>query len=164
MGRVKLLLDTHVFVWAATGDRRLPPDAATLIVDPTNTRTLSAASVWEMSIKAASGRWAEVAPMLGDLDEVGGVRAVVTADDEQQVHWVAQHLEERVLPLLGGAADGVEYLEGRIVTITLDDGGLDPALDLLGLALEHGRLVGDADFSQMDVGVEAGFVGAFETF
>ena len=66
---MKLLLDTHIFVWAATGDRRLPPDAATLIVDPTNTRTLSAASVWEMSIKAASGRWAEVAPMLDDLDD-----------------------------------------------------------------------------------------------
>jgi PIN domain nuclease of toxin-antitoxin system len=66
---VKLLLDTHIFVWAATGDRRLPSDAAALIVDPANTRTLSAASVWEMSIKAASGRWAEVAPMLDDLDE-----------------------------------------------------------------------------------------------
>ena len=66
---MKLLLDTHIFVWAATGDRRLPPDAATLIVDPANTRTLSAASVWEMSIKAASGQWAEVTPMLDDLDE-----------------------------------------------------------------------------------------------
>jgi len=66
---VKLLLDTHIFVWAATGDQRLPADAATLIVDPANTRTLSAASVWEMSIKAASGRWAEVELMLHDLDE-----------------------------------------------------------------------------------------------
>ncbi|HUV17014.1 MAG TPA: type II toxin-antitoxin system VapC family toxin [Ilumatobacteraceae bacterium] len=66
---MKLLLDTHIFVWAATGDQRLPADAATLIVDPANTRTLSAASVWEMSIKAASGRRAEVALMLHDLDE-----------------------------------------------------------------------------------------------
>jgi PIN domain nuclease of toxin-antitoxin system len=69
---VKLLLDTHIFVWAVTGDRRLPPDAAALIVDPANTRTLSAASVWEMSIKAASGKWTEVAPMLDDLDEALG--------------------------------------------------------------------------------------------
>lgn len=66
---MKLLLDTHIFVWAATGDRRLPPTVASLIVDPANTRTLSAASVWEMSIKAASGRWEQVAPMLDDLDE-----------------------------------------------------------------------------------------------
>ena len=66
---MKLLLDTHIFVWAVTGDGRLPPDATALIVDPANTRTLSAASVWEMSIKAASGRWAQAVPMLDDLDE-----------------------------------------------------------------------------------------------
>jgi PIN domain nuclease of toxin-antitoxin system len=67
---VKLLLDTHIFVWAATGDRRLPEAAVAMIVDPANTRTLSAASVWEMSIKAASGRWGDADAMLDDLDEV----------------------------------------------------------------------------------------------
>lgn len=66
---MRLLLDTHIFVWAATGDRRLPAVAERLIVDPSNSRALSAASVWEMSIKAASGRWAQVAPMLDDLGE-----------------------------------------------------------------------------------------------
>lgn len=66
---MKLLLDTHIFVWAATGDRRLPAAAEELMVDPSNTRTLSAASAWEMSIKAGSGRWAHVVPMLDDLDE-----------------------------------------------------------------------------------------------
>jgi PIN domain nuclease of toxin-antitoxin system len=65
---VKLLLDTHIFVWAATGDRRLPSDAAAMILDTSNTRTLSAASAWEMSIKAASGRWDGAAAMLDDLD------------------------------------------------------------------------------------------------
>ena len=49
----------------------------------------------------------------GDLDEVGGVRAVIAADDEQQVHRFAQHLEQGVLAFLGGAADGVEDLEVR---------------------------------------------------
>jgi PIN domain nuclease of toxin-antitoxin system len=65
---VKLLLDTHIFVWAATGDRRLPSEAAAMILDASNTRTLSAASAWEMSIKAASGRWGGAAAMLDDLD------------------------------------------------------------------------------------------------
>lgn len=65
---MKLLLDTHIFVWAATGDRRLPSEAAAMILDVSNTRTLSAASAWEMSIKAASGRWAGAAAMLDDLD------------------------------------------------------------------------------------------------
>lgn len=65
---MKLLLDTHIFVWAATGDRRLPSEAAAMILDASNSRTLSAASAWEMSIKAASGRWGDVATMLDDLD------------------------------------------------------------------------------------------------
>jgi PIN domain nuclease of toxin-antitoxin system len=65
---VKLLLDTHIFVWAATGDRRLPSEAAAMILDASNTRTLSAASAWEISIKAASGRWDGAAAMLDDLD------------------------------------------------------------------------------------------------
>lgn len=65
---MKLLLDTHIFVWAATGDRRLPSEAAAMILDASNTRTLSAASAWEMSIKAASGRWSGAASMLDDLD------------------------------------------------------------------------------------------------
>lgn len=39
-----------------------------MIVDPSNTRTLSAASVWEMSIKAASGRRGDADAMLDDLD------------------------------------------------------------------------------------------------
>jgi PIN domain nuclease of toxin-antitoxin system len=65
---VKLLLDTHIFVWAATGDRRLPSEAAAMILDVSNTRTLSAASAWEMSIKAASGRWDGAVAMLDDLD------------------------------------------------------------------------------------------------
>jgi PIN domain nuclease of toxin-antitoxin system len=65
---VKLLLDTHIFVWAATGDRRLPPEVAVMILDASNTRTLSSASAWEMSIKAASGRWSGAASMLDDLD------------------------------------------------------------------------------------------------
>ena len=65
---MKLLLDTHIFVWAATGDRRLPSEAAAMILDASNTRTLSAASAWEMSIKAASCRWGGAVAMLDDLD------------------------------------------------------------------------------------------------
>ena len=39
-----------------------------MILDVSNTRTLSAASAWEMSIKAASGRWDGAVAMLDDLD------------------------------------------------------------------------------------------------
>jgi PIN domain nuclease of toxin-antitoxin system len=64
---MRLLLDTHIFVWAATGDDRLSKHAAALLVDPGNSRTLSVASTWEMSIKGSSGRWPEAASMLDDI-------------------------------------------------------------------------------------------------
>jgi PIN domain nuclease of toxin-antitoxin system len=49
---VKLLLDTHTFIWLADGDPQLSATAAALIADPANELFLSMASVWEMAIKS----------------------------------------------------------------------------------------------------------------
>lgn len=48
---MKLLLDTHTFLWHATGDPKLSGTAATLLTDPTNALFLSTATVWELAIK-----------------------------------------------------------------------------------------------------------------
>lgn len=48
---MKLLLDTHTFLWYADGDPRLSFSAAEQLVDPTNELFLSTASVWEIAIK-----------------------------------------------------------------------------------------------------------------
>ena len=53
MGIVRLLLDTHVFIWWLTGDARLSSRALDLIRDPTNELFLSSASTFEMSVKIA---------------------------------------------------------------------------------------------------------------
>lgn len=53
---MKLLLDTHVALWALVGDRRLNPAATKLIADPDNWVFVSAVSVWEIAIKHALGR------------------------------------------------------------------------------------------------------------
>jgi PIN domain nuclease of toxin-antitoxin system len=66
---VRLLLDTHIFFWAATDDPQLPGDVRTVLLRPSNQLVVSVASVWEMSIKSSSGRWPAAAPMLDDLDE-----------------------------------------------------------------------------------------------
>jgi PIN domain nuclease of toxin-antitoxin system len=50
---VDLLLDTHVFVWWDMGDSRLADAARAAIVDADNRIVVSAASVWEISIKRA---------------------------------------------------------------------------------------------------------------
>jgi len=53
---VKLLLDTHLLLWAAGHPDRLPAAARTLIEDPQNEPVFSAASLWEIAIKSSLGR------------------------------------------------------------------------------------------------------------
>jgi PIN domain nuclease of toxin-antitoxin system len=53
---VKLLLDTHTFLWFIDGNPRLSTTARQLIEDPANERFVSIASLWEMAIKASMGR------------------------------------------------------------------------------------------------------------
>jgi PIN domain nuclease of toxin-antitoxin system len=53
---VKLLLDTHLLLWAAGEPRRLSKQARTLIDNPDNELLFSAASLWEVAIKRGLGR------------------------------------------------------------------------------------------------------------
>lgn len=53
---MKLLLDTHLLLWAAKGFEYLPADAQTLMSDPENELFFSVASLWEIVIKCGLGR------------------------------------------------------------------------------------------------------------
>lgn len=53
---MKLLLDTHLLLWAAAFPDRLPAQARDLIADPGNDLLFSAASLWEIAIKSGLGR------------------------------------------------------------------------------------------------------------
>jgi PIN domain nuclease of toxin-antitoxin system len=53
---MKLLLDTHVLLWAAGQPERLPPAARELLDDPRNEPMFSSASLWEIAIKSGLGR------------------------------------------------------------------------------------------------------------
>jgi PIN domain nuclease of toxin-antitoxin system len=53
---VKLLLDTHLLLWAAAGSRRLSAGARSIINDPANEPLFSAASICEIVIKQALRR------------------------------------------------------------------------------------------------------------
>lgn len=53
---MKLLLDTHIALWAITDDPKLSPRARELIVTPRNLVWVSAVSIWEISIKHGLGR------------------------------------------------------------------------------------------------------------
>ena len=51
---MKILLDTHLLLWAAANE--LPPAAARYIEEKTNTLLFSPASLWEVVIKCGLGR------------------------------------------------------------------------------------------------------------
>jgi len=53
---LRLLLDTHSLLWWLTGDRRLKASERDAIADPASIVHVSAASVWEIAIKASLGR------------------------------------------------------------------------------------------------------------
>src|ERR1700683_557012 len=50
---MRLLLDTHAFLWFLLNDSRLSGRAKDLIVDPENDIEISPASYWEIAIKIA---------------------------------------------------------------------------------------------------------------
>ena len=53
---MKILLDTHAFIWWTVDPLRLGPQAKRLCFDPACQLVLSVASVWEMQIKIQLGK------------------------------------------------------------------------------------------------------------
>ncbi len=53
---MKYLLDTHVLIWFAEGDNRLPLQIRSIILDQNNSIFVSYASIWEMAIKISLGK------------------------------------------------------------------------------------------------------------
>jgi PIN domain nuclease of toxin-antitoxin system len=53
---MKLLLDTHLLLWAAEGEAYVPDGALRLMSDPDNELLFSAASLWEIAIKSTLQR------------------------------------------------------------------------------------------------------------
>jgi PIN domain nuclease of toxin-antitoxin system len=53
---VKLLLDTHILLWAAGEPEKLSGSARTLLMAPENILFFSVASIWEIVVKLGLGR------------------------------------------------------------------------------------------------------------
>lgn len=61
---MRLLLDTHAFVWAVTAPAELSGRARELIEDPSNELFVSAASAWEISTKHRLGKFPQAEPII----------------------------------------------------------------------------------------------------
>ncbi|MEX1163206.1 MAG: type II toxin-antitoxin system VapC family toxin [Nitriliruptor sp.] len=77
---MKLTLDTHIFLWAVTDDRRLPDQVRAVIEDPAVQVYVSAACVWEIAIKVGLGRLdADPAVLVRAIGDSGFEELPVTA-------------------------------------------------------------------------------------
>jgi PIN domain nuclease of toxin-antitoxin system len=75
---VKLLLDTHTFIWWDCDPAQLSPAAAAALRDPANEVFLSVVSVWEIVIKAQLGKLTLRLP-LGEVvaqQQANGIRVL----------------------------------------------------------------------------------------
>jgi len=64
---VRLLLDTHILLWATLKPDLIPALLRAQLLDPQHQLLLSAATAWELSIKHQLGRLSEAAPLLVDF-------------------------------------------------------------------------------------------------
>ncbi len=55
---MNLLIDSHVLLWALSAPEKLAARARDAITEPANSVFYSAASVWELELKAAKGKLA----------------------------------------------------------------------------------------------------------
>ena len=66
---MRLLLDTHAFLWFTAGDRRLSQPARKAVESEGAEVYVSAVSVWEMAIKASLGHLTLPAPVSSYIAE-----------------------------------------------------------------------------------------------
>jgi PIN domain nuclease of toxin-antitoxin system len=68
---VRLLIDTHVLLWADERPDKIAPQLRSALVDPTNEVFVSAATVWEIAVKRAIGKLRFDRPIVDAVTAVG---------------------------------------------------------------------------------------------
>ena len=87
----RLLLDTHVALWALSAPDTLKPTIRSLLEDPLTTVNVSAASVWEVGIKRALGKLESPAGFAAMCIERGFDPLAITFDHAELAGGLPQH-------------------------------------------------------------------------
>ena len=74
---MRLLLDTHAFLWWLAGDESLSVTARAAIADENNDVFVSAISVWEIATRHRLGKLPGVAAIVADLDAAIATQAFI---------------------------------------------------------------------------------------
>lgn len=92
---MRLLLDTHTFLWWLGEEEALATPAREAIADPAAFVHVSAATVWEIAIKAHLGRL-EVSgsDMAAEISASGFIELPMTARHAQLAGWLPRHHDD----------------------------------------------------------------------
>jgi PIN domain nuclease of toxin-antitoxin system len=97
---VNLLLDSHALLWALHSPDRMRPEAVAAIRDPRHVVYFSAASVWELELKAGKGKLSLPLDWLLVTTSTGFLHIPVTASEAQagaRLPWIHTDPFDRVL-------------------------------------------------------------------
>lgn len=87
----RLLLDTHAFLWWLADDPRLGGKVRGIIADPANEVFVSAATGWEIAIKAALGKLELPGPLDAVVEEEGFTHLPITFFHGEQAGSLPPH-------------------------------------------------------------------------
>jgi PIN domain nuclease of toxin-antitoxin system len=121
---VRVLLDTHLLLWALGSPLKLSAGTRKLV--DTSDVYVSAASIWEISIKAATGKLkADAAEILAAIQPAGLSLLAITGDHAARVARLPAHHKDPFDRILVAQA-----LTEPMILLT-NDKGLEPYGDLV---------------------------------
>lgn len=92
---MKLLLDSHAFLWWLAEDPKLGKEAREAVADPSSTVLVSAATVWELAIKAALGKLdLDGADLVEEIEANGFIELPMTARHAQAAATLPRHHDD----------------------------------------------------------------------
>ncbi len=116
---MRVLIDTHVFLWWVEGDRRLSTKARKALSDSANECLLSLVSVWELAIKTSLGKLRLALPVRRFVTEqvaANNFRLLdISLGHVGQIETLSMHHRDPFDRLLIAQA-----LEGKLAVVTAD--------------------------------------------
>jgi PIN domain nuclease of toxin-antitoxin system len=113
---MRLLLDTHAFLWWDSSNAQLPEKLRSAVADPGNAIFVSAVTVWEIGIKRASGKLIFTASVARGIEVHGFIPLAITVAHAEWAGSLPQLHRDPFDRLLIAEA----HLEG-LTLVTLDE-------------------------------------------
>lgn len=126
---MRLLLDTHIFIWWDRQLQRVPSDVRSIIEEGANDILVSAATVWEIAIKRMTGKLVFPVPITVAIERMGFQLLPISGAHAEHAGGLPRHHGDPFDRLLIAQA----MLEG-LVLATQDPQMRPYGVPLLGLA------------------------------